>query len=88
MVYCSQKRVVSPSFSRHIVLQKCNGGPSYSFDFAVAYDEVTIKLRRELLLEEDWPLRFETLSCGQQKRLQVACALWPSPDVLVLDEPN
>ena len=27
-------------------------------------------------------------SCGQQKRLQVACALWASPDVLVLDEPT
>ena len=40
------------------------------------------------MLEEDWPWRFETLSCGQQKRLQVACALWPSPDVLVLDEPT
>ncbi len=31
---------------------------------------------------------FETLSCGQlRNRLQVACALWASPDVLV-DEPT
>ena len=45
-------------------------------------------MRRELSLEDDWPWRFETLSCGQQKRLQVACALWASPDVLVVDEPT
>ena len=43
-----EKRVVSPSFFLGILCSKCNGGPSYSFDFAVAYDEVTIKLRREL----------------------------------------
>ena len=39
-------------------------------------------------MEDDWPWRYDTLSCGQQKRLQVACALWQRPDLLVMDEPT
>lgn len=56
--------------------------------FATSYDAAAVRLRRKLGLEDDWPWRFGTLSGGQQKRLQVACALWAGPDVLVLDEPT
>lgn len=80
--------VISPSFFSVYCAQNATEAPATLFDFAVAYDDVAIKLRRELSLEDDWPWRFETLSCGQQKRLQVACALWASPDVLVVDEPT
>lgn len=45
-------------------------------------------LRRDLDVEDDWPWRYDTLSYGQQKRLQVACALWQRPDLLVMDEPT
>ena len=45
-------------------------------------------LRRDLDVEDDWPWRHDTLSCGQQKRLEVACALWQRPDLLVMDEPT
>ena len=31
---------------------------------------------------------FQKLSCGEQKKIQVAVALWRSPDLLVLDEPT
>lgn len=80
--------VMSPSFFSAYCAQNATEVPLNLFDFAVAYDDAAIKLRRELALGDDWPWRFETLSCGQQKRLQVACALWASPDVLVLDEPT
>ena len=83
-----EKGIVSPSFFSAYCAQNATEIPPNLFDFAVAYDEAAIKLRRELSLEDDWPWRFETLSCGQQKRLQVACALWVSPDVLVVDEPT
>ena len=57
--------VVSPSFFSAYCAQNATEVPATLFDFAVAYDDVAIELRRELLLEEDWPWRFETLSCGQ-----------------------
>lgn len=53
-----------------------------------AYDRDAVALRRDLDVEDDWPWRHDTLSCGQQKRLQVACALWQRPDLLVMDEPT
>ena len=82
------KGVVSPSFFSAYCAQNATEVPPNLFDFAVAYDDLAIKLRQELSLGDDWPWHFETLSCGQQKRLQVACALWASPDVLVVDEPT
>lgn len=56
--------------------------------FRGAYDRDAVALRRDLGVEDDWPWRYDTLSCGQQKRLQVACALWQRPDLLVMDEPT
>ena len=32
--------------------------------------------------------RFDTLSHGERKKIQIAVALWQRPDVLVLDEPT
>lgn len=57
-------------------------------DFAMAWDERAVRLRRDLAIGDGWEWRFGELSCGQQKRLQLACALWADPDVLVVDEPT
>lgn len=62
--------------------------PENLYDFAAAYDREARGLRRELALEDDMPWRYADLSCGEQKKLQIACALWAKPDVLVLDEPT
>ena len=80
--------VVSPSFFSTYCAQSTEEPPGNLEDFAVAYDRAAIKLRNELSIGDEWPWRFDTLSCGQQKRLQVACALWSAPDVLVVDEPT
>lgn len=80
--------VVSPSLFSTYCAQSANESPSNLFDFAVAYDDLAIRLRNEVSIEDDWSWRFDTLSCGQQKRLQIACALWSTPDVLVVDEPT
>ena len=80
--------VVSPSLFSTYCAQSANESPSNLFDFAVAYDDLAMRLRNELSIEDDWSWRFDTLSCGQQKRLQIACALWSAPDVLVVDEPT
>lgn len=57
-------------------------------DFACAWDREAIGLRDQLGIGDDWPWRYGELSCGQQKRLQVAVTLWRHPDVLVMDEPT
>ena len=68
--------------------QDASAEPDALCDFAAAYDRDAVVLRRDLGVEDDWPWRYDTLSCGQQKRLQVACALWQRPDLLVMDEPT
>lgn len=62
--------------------------PNALDDFASDWSRDAIELRALLGIEDDWPWRFETLSGGQQKRLQIACCLWSRPDLLVLDEPT
>jgi ATPase subunit of ABC transporter with duplicated ATPase domains len=39
-------------------------------------------------IEPDWPYRWETLSHGERKRLQLGIALWQQPEILALDEPT
>lgn len=68
--------------------QDASAEPDALYDFAAAYDRDAVALRRDLGVEDDWPWRYDTLSCGQQKRLQVACALWQRSDFLVMDEPT
>ena len=46
------------------------------------------KIRGQLDLQSDWPLRWRTLSHGERKRAQIAIALWRRPQVLALDEPT
>ncbi len=79
---------VGPALASSYCPQDATLRPADLDDFAAAYDGRAVRLRRELGIEDDWPWRFETLSGGQQKRLQVACAIWPAPDLLVMDEPT
>lgn len=57
-------------------------------DLACSWEPTAVRLRADLGVDDDWPWRYDTLSSGQQKRLQVAVALWENPDVLVMDEPT
>ncbi len=62
--------------------------PAALADFASAWDREAVRLRDALGIGDDWAWRFDELSSGQQKRLQVAVTLWSRPDVLVMDEPT
>lgn len=57
-------------------------------DFALDYGREARELRRVFHIEDDMAWRYDELSCGEQKKLQVAATLWQRPDVLVLDEPT
>jgi ATPase subunit of ABC transporter with duplicated ATPase domains len=46
------------------------------------------RLMDRLGIGADWPYRWETLSHGERKRLQLAVALWRDPALLAVDEPT
>lgn len=51
-------------------------------------DSNLFQLRGILAIDSDWQFRWDTLSHGERKRIQVACALMLRPDVLLVDEPT
>ncbi|WP_418831172.1 ATP-binding cassette domain-containing protein [Paraeggerthella sp.] len=71
--YCPQDAVTSPDLL---------------YDFACDFSRHAIALRENLGIEDDMPWRFDELSFGERKKIQVAVALWQDPDVLALDEPT
>lgn len=80
------------SVSSHLFCSYCQQDstlePINLQDFASDWSREAQQLRDLLLIEDDWLWRYETLSGGQQKRIQIACALFARPDVLVMDEPT
>lgn len=68
--------------------QECTREPANLEEFRDDWSAPSVALRDTLGIGDDWPYRFATLSGGERKRLQVACALFANPDVLVLDEPT
>ncbi len=62
--------------------------PENLSNFALDYGTEARRLRTAFNLEDDMPWRFDELSFGERKKLQIACALWRRPDVLILDEPT
>lgn len=57
-------------------------------DFALDYRNDVMRLKESLKIEDDWMWRFDTLSHGERKRIQIGAALYLEPSVLALDEPT
>ncbi len=53
-----------------------------------SYDRRALRLIEQLAIGYDWPYRWQSLSCGEQKRAQIATALYAAPDLLAVDEPT
>lgn len=79
---------VSPSLSFALCAQETATEPDGLFDFACDYAAYARRLRAILRIDDDMPWRFDELSCGERKKIQVATALWMQPELLVLDEPT
>ena len=80
--------VVRPAISGVYCAQETALAPGNLFDFASDYSSEAIRLRTVLELEDDWLWRYGTLSHGERKRIQIACALSLDPAVISLDEPT
>lgn len=62
--------------------------PAELSDLTTDWGSEALQIRDALGIEDAWLWDYERLSGGQKKRVQIACALWQRPDVLVLDEPT
>lgn len=68
--------------------QQADVAPDELFDFAADFGRDARELRQIFRIADDMPWRFDELSFGERKKLQIAVALWMRPDVLVADEPT
>ncbi|MDR0402158.1 MAG: ATP-binding cassette domain-containing protein [Treponema sp.] len=67
--------------------QRTDKVPDLWEDFFSSPEGEAGRLMSLLGIEADWPYRWETLSHGERKRLQLGIALWREPELLALDEP-
>ena len=79
--------VIRPE-SRLCVAQRTDEPPELVDEFFESADAEAWQARVDLGIGDDWPGRWNTLSHGERKRLQVAVALWRAPGLLALDEPT
>lgn len=79
---------ITPSLFTVYCPQDTSVAPVNLHELASDWSREGRHLRNLLGIDEEWFWRYGTLSGGQQRRLQIACALFSSPDVLVMDEPT
>ena len=80
LIKCQGKLVIVP--------QSTEEKPFGLEDFRYNYEKKAIKFREKLGVDESWYDRWDSLSIGERKRLQIAIALSESPDILLVDEPS
>ena len=62
--------------------------PENAENFFHSYESNTFRLKDMLEIEDEWLYRWDSLSHGERKRIQIAVALFLEPDVLIVDEPT
>lgn len=80
--------VVETPHNIYYTEQRTDKAPDNFTEFLQSYDKYAFQLINGLGIEHEWIERWETLSHGERKRVQIACALWSRPDLLAVDEPT
>lgn len=94
LVHCAcgiltpDRGTVSPRARGTVCRQSTELPPDTLEEFACDYGSAAVKLRTLLEIEDEWLWRYGSLSHGERKRIQIACALAAEPQVLALDEPT
>ena len=68
--------------------QRTDTAPVEFENFIYSYDKEAGRLKGYLDISDEWLERWNTLSHGERKRIQVAVAMWQKPLVLAVDEPT
>lgn len=79
---------ITPQVKGVYCAQETESEPVEAQDFVLDYSSEALRIKRILEIDDDWVWRYDSLSQGERKRLQVAVALWANPLVLALDEPT
>lgn len=91
-IACGLKNPDKGSVSTRLPFAYCEQDPrtepSMLYDFACDFSPEATRLRTALEIPDDALWRFDSLSGGEQKKIQIAVALWSNPSLLILDEPT
>ncbi len=78
----------SDKLSSYYCEQETLSEPESFTEFKNAHDYEARRLKTSLGLNELFERPWLEMSCGEQKRFQLACALWEKPELLLVDEPS
>lgn len=80
--------VVTVPSERLYANQRTDSPSKLEHAFALADDGDAWRLKGLLAIEYDWLDRWESLSHGERKRVQIGACLWSKPALLAVDEPT
>lgn len=75
-------------FSSYYCAQESFIAPNDFANFLSAHDQEASRIKNALELHDLQNRAWSQLSCGEQKRFQLGCALWHKPELLLIDEPT
>lgn len=87
LLSCTAGNIESPENSIYCE-QRTDEMPEKIMDFLNDKSRNANILKDNLKILNDWAFRWNSLSHGERKRIQLGCALWAEPDMLAVDEPT